>query len=109
MSHQSQEMPSNSSSSRFRIPERDLSSVSESQEYQAMSSSDICVPCQPVVVSVGSAGHPVWCGFPCKYAGTPRGCKDGANCFYCHRCKWEQWMRTKQGKEKLQMAKTYSC
>mmetsp|Transcript_70953 Transcript_70953/g.220156 ORF Transcript_70953/g.220156 Transcript_70953/m.220156 type:complete len:272 (+) Transcript_70953:118-933(+) len=38
------------------------------------------------VPSVGSAGHPFCCGFPCKYAGKPRGCKEGKSCERCHLC-----------------------
>mmetsp|Transcript_64242 Transcript_64242/g.199303 ORF Transcript_64242/g.199303 Transcript_64242/m.199303 type:complete len:294 (+) Transcript_64242:114-995(+) len=38
------------------------------------------------VPSVGSAGHPFCCGFPCKYARKPRGCKEGKSCERCHLC-----------------------
>mmetsp|Transcript_70950 Transcript_70950/g.220141 ORF Transcript_70950/g.220141 Transcript_70950/m.220141 type:complete len:287 (+) Transcript_70950:118-978(+) len=38
------------------------------------------------VPSVGTVGHPLCCGFPCKYAGKPRGCKDGKSCERCHLC-----------------------
>lgn len=38
--------------------------------------------------TVGSMGHPSFCGLACKYARKPRGCKDGAFCDRCHLCPW---------------------
>jgi len=38
------------------------------------------------VPSVGTVGHPLCCGFPCKYAVKPRGCKEGKSCERCHLC-----------------------
>jgi hypothetical protein len=39
-------------------------------------------------VSAGSENHPVSCAAPCKFAAKSRGCKDGANCSFCHICVW---------------------
>lgn len=41
-----------------------------------------------LLVSAGSLGHPVSCGNPCKYVRRKGGCRDGANCPYCHVCQW---------------------
>jgi len=35
--------------------------------------------------SVGSTGHPLCCGLPCKYF-RKKGCKDGPQCKRCHLC-----------------------
>ncbi|CAJ1440905.1 unnamed protein product, partial [Effrenium voratum] len=43
-----------------------------------------------VETSVGSAGHPVACNAPCKYAHKLRGCKDGRHCTRCHICRWHK-------------------
>jgi len=40
----------------------------------------------PCVASAGSLGHPFHCARRCKFAGKPRGCKDGASCDHCHLC-----------------------
>uniref|UniRef100_A0A7S4RBE8 C3H1-type domain-containing protein n=1 Tax=Alexandrium monilatum TaxID=311494 RepID=A0A7S4RBE8_9DINO len=40
--------------------------------------------------SAGSAGHPLLCAKPCKYACKPRGCKDGKSCDRCHLCPWRR-------------------
>lgn len=43
----------------------------------------------PIVNASVTTGHA--CGHPaCKFFSTPRGCKDGASCFYCHTCKWRR-------------------
>jgi len=38
--------------------------------------------------SVGSKGHPYFCGQVCKFAWRQRGCKDGQNCTHCHICRY---------------------
>lgn len=38
--------------------------------------------------SVGSHRHPFMCGDACKYVRKAKGCKDGSDCSYCHRCVW---------------------
>jgi hypothetical protein len=42
----------------------------------------------PVVMSVGSLGHPYTCNSPCKYNNKKRGCKEAATCDRCHLCRW---------------------
>ena len=42
----------------------------------------------PREASVGSEGHPHTCARPCKFAGSPQGCSNGANCSRCHLCEW---------------------
>jgi len=42
----------------------------------------------PVIISVGSVGHPQDCGAPCKYARRKGGCTDGKWCTNCHQCQW---------------------
>lgn len=41
-------------------------------------------------VSVGTKGHPVACGAPCKYVHRKGGCRDGASCPNCHECLWRR-------------------
>eukprot|EP00418_Pyrodinium_bahamense_P059198 CAMPEP_0179181682 /NCGR_PEP_ID=MMETSP0796-20121207/89992_1 /TAXON_ID=73915 /ORGANISM="Pyrodinium bahamense, Strain pbaha01" /LENGTH=311 /DNA_ID=CAMNT_0020885473 /DNA_START=11 /DNA_END=946 /DNA_ORIENTATION=- len=48
-------------------------------------------PPMAALPSVGSAGHPLLCARPCKYAGKPRGCKDGKACARCHLCPWRRF------------------
>lgn len=36
--------------------------------------------------SRGSAGHPDFCGKPCPFVASRRGCMDGAKCSRCHLC-----------------------
>lgn len=38
--------------------------------------------------SVGSKGHPYFCGQVCKFAWRKKGCKDGKNCTHCHICRY---------------------
>lgn len=46
---------------------------------------------RPLVLSVGSAGHPRACGGPCKYHSRKAGgCKDGHQCARCHLCVWHR-------------------
>lgn len=40
--------------------------------------------------AVGSNGHPVSCGPPCKYFRRKGGCRDGADCPNCHQCHWQR-------------------
>jgi hypothetical protein len=42
----------------------------------------------PIIVSVGSVGHPHDCGPPCKYARRKGGCQHGRFCKECHQCQW---------------------
>lgn len=44
--------------------------------------------CEEGCLSIGSRGHPVTCEEACKFAGKPRGCKDGPLCVRCHSCRW---------------------
>lgn len=50
-------------------------------------------PQHPFVMTAGSEGHPHQCGQPCKYFRKRRGCKDGADCTYCHICEWNRYAR----------------
>lgn len=43
-----------------------------------------------ILISMGSVGHPVNCGLPCKYVRRKGGCTDGAACPKCHQCKWSR-------------------
>mmetsp|Transcript_35637 Transcript_35637/g.83364 ORF Transcript_35637/g.83364 Transcript_35637/m.83364 type:complete len:230 (+) Transcript_35637:152-841(+) len=43
----------------------------------------------PAETSVGSRHHPEGCAAPCKYNTKSRGCKDGADCGFCHLCPWK--------------------
>lgn len=52
-------------------------------------------------ISVGTVGHPLSCGIPCKFRHRPRGCKDGEMCKCCHKCKFCPWMKKKKGKAAL--------
>jgi len=48
-------------------------------------------PCpDPGCPSLGSIGHPLCCGAPCKYVRN-HGCKEGYNCKRCHFCKWHRY------------------
>eukprot|EP00931_Biecheleriopsis_adriatica_P085658 TRINITY_DN6038_c0_g2_i1.p1 TRINITY_DN6038_c0_g2~~TRINITY_DN6038_c0_g2_i1.p1 ORF type:complete len:337 (-),score=62.42 TRINITY_DN6038_c0_g2_i1:36-1046(-) len=40
--------------------------------------------------SAGSIGHPFTCAPACKYQQKPKGCKDGAACLRCHKCRWNK-------------------
>lgn len=42
------------------------------------------------IVSVGTVGHPLQCGPPCKYVKRKGGCLDGAKCPNCHSCFWKR-------------------
>mmetsp|Transcript_25409 Transcript_25409/g.71427 ORF Transcript_25409/g.71427 Transcript_25409/m.71427 type:complete len:304 (+) Transcript_25409:46-957(+) len=44
--------------------------------------------CEEGCPSIGSMGHPVTCEEACKFAGKPKGCKDGPLCVRCHSCRW---------------------
>eukprot|EP00440_Ansanella_granifera_P035638 gb/GFBE01038659.1/.p1 GENE.gb/GFBE01038659.1/~~gb/GFBE01038659.1/.p1 ORF type:complete len:219 (+),score=14.70 gb/GFBE01038659.1/:1-657(+) len=58
--------------------------------------SSLCQPCDEGLeqhhdsecFSIGTMGHPITCGAPCKYNGKRRGCKDGERCSFCHMCRW---------------------
>ncbi|CAK0825442.1 unnamed protein product, partial [Prorocentrum cordatum] len=41
--------------------------------------------------SLGSIGHPLCCGPPCKYFNKTGGCKDGHSCVRCHLCQWHRY------------------
>lgn len=41
--------------------------------------------------SLGSIGHPLCCGPPCKYFHKKVGCKDGRSCVRCHLCQWHRY------------------
>mmetsp|Transcript_79334 Transcript_79334/g.233059 ORF Transcript_79334/g.233059 Transcript_79334/m.233059 type:complete len:500 (-) Transcript_79334:40-1539(-) len=43
-----------------------------------------------IPTSVGSAGHPRSCNAPCKYARRKGGCREGAQCWKCHICRWSR-------------------
>jgi len=43
---------------------------------------------RPVVISLGSVGHPHNCSSPCKYVKRKNGCSNGTACQNCHQCKW---------------------
>lgn len=62
-------------------------------------------PPEPVearpIMSIGSVGHPHNCRAPCKYAGKPKGCKDGPSCIRCHFCLFTR-ARQRAAKEQLQ-------
>jgi len=45
----------------------------------------------PSCPSVGSMNHPHNCADPCKFAGKPKGCKDGTLCTRCHLCRWRRF------------------
>lgn len=55
-------------------------------DMDATACGDACRP--PREASVGSEGHPHTCARPCKFAGRPQGCSNGANCSRCHLCEW---------------------
>mmetsp|Transcript_6157 Transcript_6157/g.14715 ORF Transcript_6157/g.14715 Transcript_6157/m.14715 type:complete len:303 (-) Transcript_6157:203-1111(-) len=46
--------------------------------------------------SRGSVGHPRNCRPPCKYIGKTGGCQLGANCGFCHLCRWRHLGRWQQ-------------
>mmetsp|Transcript_9879 Transcript_9879/g.26024 ORF Transcript_9879/g.26024 Transcript_9879/m.26024 type:complete len:222 (-) Transcript_9879:41-706(-) len=47
----------------------------------------------PGPMSLGSVGHPLACGEPCKYAWRKKGCKDGVSCDRCHFCEWSRYAK----------------
>lgn len=49
-------------------------------------------------VSCGSIGHPDTCYTACRFFRTTRGCKDGASCSFCHRCQWNNSLRSAKNK-----------
>lgn len=53
----------------------------------------------PVVVSLGSVGHPHKCGQACRYARRKVGCRDGAACLLCHQCCWSRQPQQEQEAE----------
>lgn len=59
-------------------------SMESTKLWQASSSGSS----HPVVISVGTVGHPHDCAGACKFVSKPRGCKAGVNCDRCHVCKW---------------------
>jgi len=42
------------------------------------------------LASMGSFGHPLKCGVPCKYFNRKTGCRDGPKCVCCHLCQFER-------------------
>lgn len=40
--------------------------------------------------SIGSVGHPLRCGPPCRYAWRKGGCRNGKYCYCCHSCGWSR-------------------
>jgi len=51
-----------------------------------------------ITVSCGSMGHPDACYTPCRFFRTKRGCKDGVACIFCHKCHWNNSLRSAKNK-----------
>lgn len=47
--------------------------------------------------SRGSAGHPHFCGKPCRYVASQRGCMEGAKCTRCHICARQKRRAARRG------------
>lgn len=59
----------------------------------------------PSLVSIGTVGHPVSCGTPCRYVKRKGGCRDGSACLNCHLCFWVRHQEEQQVARRAQANK----
>lgn len=59
----------------------------------------------PSLVSMGTVGHPVSCGTPCRYVKRKGGCRDGSACLNCHLCFWVRHQEEQQVARRAQANK----
>jgi len=71
-----------------RLP---LAPVQESKQsaISQQARAELDLPHQEIP-SIGSRGHPNFCGGACKYNKLRKGCKEGASCSRCHLCAWSR-------------------